>query len=428
MRRQIPRAFARAILASLLVVLWLAGPALAGPGISALLAAFGGPVQCSGATANQVPTKQTDGSWKPGTPLADPVTGAHGGTDQAGGYTVGDILYASGASTLSKLAAGTSTYVLTSNGPGVAPSYQAAGGGGGGGSPLYNDGSDGAVTLDGTSTFSGIETHTGSAPNFAYTLVRDVNATTFTVSTGKTCNANGCVVYATTSATVNGTLSWDGLPGANASGTSGGAGAAPLSPAGGYFAGYQQNAPQGGNGGNAGANGNAGAGNAPAAGGNGGNGGNAAVHTHGAGGTNTYGATFGTYRNEFTARTACTFASGPAVQDVQAGAAGGGGGADTGSGGGGGGGGGAYVGIFSPTITVGASGTISAQGGQGGAGSGTSGGGGGGGGGGVIWLVCTTHTNNGTETVAGGAHGNGAGTGANGSNGSAGNVVPILSH
>lgn len=47
-----------------------------------------------------------------------------GGTGQTS-YTVGDVLYASTTTALSKLAAGTSGYVLTSNGAGVVPSYQA---------------------------------------------------------------------------------------------------------------------------------------------------------------------------------------------------------------------------------------------------------------------------------------------------------------
>ncbi len=55
---------------------------------------------------------------------------ADGGTNISS-YTIGDILYASGATTLSKLAAGTAAYVLTSNGPGTAPSWQVGGGGGG---------------------------------------------------------------------------------------------------------------------------------------------------------------------------------------------------------------------------------------------------------------------------------------------------------
>jgi microcystin-dependent protein len=56
------------------------------------------------------------------------VTAAKGGSGQST-YTIGDILIATGATTLSKLAASTLGYVLTSNGPGVAPSWQLAGGG-----------------------------------------------------------------------------------------------------------------------------------------------------------------------------------------------------------------------------------------------------------------------------------------------------------
>lgn len=58
-----------------------------------------------------------------------PTTPAtQGGTGQTT-YTVGDILYASAAGTLSKLSAGVLGYVLTSNGPGNAPSWQMSAGG-----------------------------------------------------------------------------------------------------------------------------------------------------------------------------------------------------------------------------------------------------------------------------------------------------------
>jgi hypothetical protein len=56
--------------------------------------------------------------------LAGTLAAASGGTGQTT-YSVGDILYASASTTLSKLSAGTYGYVLTSNGPGNAPSYQA---------------------------------------------------------------------------------------------------------------------------------------------------------------------------------------------------------------------------------------------------------------------------------------------------------------
>ncbi len=57
-----------------------------------------------------------------------PVPASSGGTGISS-YTIGDMLYASGATTLSKLAASTSGFVLTANGVGVAPSWQAISGG-----------------------------------------------------------------------------------------------------------------------------------------------------------------------------------------------------------------------------------------------------------------------------------------------------------
>lgn len=50
-----------------------------------------------------------------------------GGTGQTA-FTIGDIFYANTTSTLAKLNAGSTGTVLTSNGPGAAPSYQVAGG------------------------------------------------------------------------------------------------------------------------------------------------------------------------------------------------------------------------------------------------------------------------------------------------------------
>jgi len=80
------------------------------------------------------------GTWSATT--IGPTVGGTGLTT----YTTGDILYASAANTLSALAAGTATYVLTSNGPGVAPSWQAATGGSG----ALNDLTD--VTITGQAT------------------------------------------------------------------------------------------------------------------------------------------------------------------------------------------------------------------------------------------------------------------------------------
>lgn len=62
------------------------------------------------------------------------LAAANGGTGQSS-YAVGDLLYASTTTALSKLSAGTNGQVLTSNGSGVAPSWQAASSGG---APAYN--------------------------------------------------------------------------------------------------------------------------------------------------------------------------------------------------------------------------------------------------------------------------------------------------
>lgn len=63
--------------------------------------------------------------------LSGAVTAALGGTGQAGGYAVGDMLYASGASAISKLAAVAVGQVMISGGVTTAPSWSA--------SPLVTD-------------------------------------------------------------------------------------------------------------------------------------------------------------------------------------------------------------------------------------------------------------------------------------------------
>ena len=69
--------------------------------------------------------------------------------------TTGDLLYASGANTLARLAGGTSGDVLTANGAGVAPSYQTPAGGGGKYEQLYqNSASGGGSPQVITATFS----------------------------------------------------------------------------------------------------------------------------------------------------------------------------------------------------------------------------------------------------------------------------------
>jgi hypothetical protein len=57
------------------------------------------------------------------------ISAVNGGTGQVS-YTIGDLLYASSTTALSKLTAGTAGSVLKSNGPGTAPSWQVASSGG----------------------------------------------------------------------------------------------------------------------------------------------------------------------------------------------------------------------------------------------------------------------------------------------------------
>jgi lysophospholipase L1-like esterase len=79
------------------------------------------------------------------------VTGTWGPRGSGGGFvnpmtTVGDLIVGGTAGAPARLAAGTDDYVLTSNGPGVAPTWQPSAGGGGSGVPSVN-GITGAVTI-----------------------------------------------------------------------------------------------------------------------------------------------------------------------------------------------------------------------------------------------------------------------------------------
>jgi hypothetical protein len=75
-------------------------------------------------TKNQVKTVLLDPIDAVLATLADPVGVAHGGTGIAS-YTIGDLLYASGATTLAKRAAVAVGQVLVSGGVGVAPAWSA---------------------------------------------------------------------------------------------------------------------------------------------------------------------------------------------------------------------------------------------------------------------------------------------------------------
>jgi hypothetical protein len=117
--------------------------------------------------------------------LTNALSAPNGGTGQST-FTLGDLLYASSTTALSKLAAGTATYVLTSNGPGTAPSWQASGGGGGG-----------VTTISFGTTGLTPSTATGGVVTVAGTLIA-VNG-----GTGISSYAQGEMLYANTTTTLD---------------------------------------------------------------------------------------------------------------------------------------------------------------------------------------------------------------------------------
>ena len=134
------------------------------------------------------------------------VTAAQGGTGQAGGYTQGDILYATGATTLAKLAKGTALQQLRMNAGATAPEWAAAAAGYH--AKLVFDGTTNAdvtgtysqsgftvtvsVTAHGLATGNRIQVTigTGTAVTGAYT-VTVVNANSFTYTAGTSLTTSG---------------------------------------------------------------------------------------------------------------------------------------------------------------------------------------------------------------------------------------------
>ena len=315
----------------------------------------------------------------------------------------------------------------------------------------FGDGSDGAVDLDGTNTYSFM-----SKSGSDYTLTRDAYLTDLTVSVGSTLTTNGYRIFGTGTLTNSGTIKWNGNDGSNAPGNgnpAGGSGGAAL--ADGYLKG-------------SGVGGNGGAGNGTNAGSNT----TATTNsigldatTGGIGGINFDGSSGGIGGVGGTATTSNVklianwhlatlldvASSGSTVKFDNSPSAGGGGGGNRGTctaesagGGGGGGSSGGIIAIYFRDILINAAGIIQANGGNGGSGGfggrvGNGGGGGGAGGnGGQVILVYNTITNNGTlqaaagtggikgdkgSTPGGGCGGVGSATdGTAGSNGNAGNL------
>jgi hypothetical protein len=304
--------------------------------------------------------------------------------------------------------------------PGMLEGASAAGGGGSGdieeviaGAGLSGGGASGAVTLTANAdcTFYGIGL-SGDFTAVNATLAASVYYEDYDIPAGVTVKTANYGVYCVT-VSVSGTLHNDGNAAVvNAGGIATGVGA------------WASATVVGGAGGTAA--GSAGTNVTNAVGGAGGAGGAGSGGGGGAGGTVTApSAARGSIGISsipyycFVAQAAHAGAS--TTAQFSWGAGGGGGGGDGTAGGGGGGGGGGVL-VAAKTITVEATGVISADGGAGGTPAGGNRGSGGGGGGGAVFLFYQTLTNAGAIRAAGGAPGTPTGTGVIGSSGSAGIV------
>ncbi len=272
----------------------------------------------------------------------------------------------------------------------------------------FGDTSDGIVALNGTNTYSFVST-TGSAPNLSYTLLRNVYATSFILSSGITMAPAGYNVFCQGSPLLAGTVSFPGGNGFAAGGAGGAGGGTGMIGSGRAGGAGQTTA------GTAGTSTNCTGGGAGVAGGT------AGANAGGTGGTVAAvnsGTSASWFRTPVPALTGVLAVVGTTTL-LQGGAGGGGGGGDgTNKGGGGGGGGGAFC-IFCWSLTI--TGTINGVGGNG-ATPATGNGGGGGGGGGGLFLAYTLipWTQNGTISLGAGTGAAGLGTGGAGTNGSAG--------
>jgi hypothetical protein len=283
---------------------------------------------------------------------------------------------------------------------------------------IFCDGSDGAVTFDGSSTVLGL---VPSGSN--YTMTRDICCNGCTINAGVAIFGSWRFFdYGTL--TLNGRIANNGGSGGNGSTTTGTAGSLAGSASGFMsrsLAGGAGSTTNGANGGSVNAPNGCSATGGSAPSGNG----NTCTGGAGGGGTGTGGAGGGASVVSDVVSDSRSFLESldmltgrNNVTSINVGAGGGGGGGSTGFAGGGGGGGGAPVLVGAKRIT--GSGSIESKGGNGGNGNagGNTGGGGGGAGGYVVVYVLSGSFP--TITVTGGTHGTGNGTGTNGGNGGSG--------
>lgn len=270
--------------------------------------------------------------------------------------------------------------------------------------PFCGDGSDGAVVLDGTTTYP-FATLVGSV----YTQSREIFSTTLVINAGVTLKPNGWPRYFQVSCVNNGTISLDG---GNAAGVT--PGAAPGT--GGI---YQNNV----------AGSISTTGNGVAGGGNGigmGNGGTGGAGNPGTASGTPFSARSSTssFHSPVPAQTG-VLAFGGVSRALGAGPGGGSGGGDGTNKGGSGGAPGGFDASFGPSFIN--NGVMTAKGGNGGTPpAGNCGGGGPGVGGEFLIYTAIPWVNNGTISVASGTPGSGVGTGAAGTAAGTGSVLNVV--
>jgi hypothetical protein len=133
------------------------------------------------------------------------VLGVPRGGTGLSSYTIGDIIFASASTTLSKLAAGTADYVLTSNGAALPPSYKQVSltSGVTGTLPVANGGT-GATTLTGYVKGNGTSAFTAN-PTIPNTDITGLG--TMSVQNANSVAITGGTATLTTATLTNGTIS-----------------------------------------------------------------------------------------------------------------------------------------------------------------------------------------------------------------------------
>jgi hypothetical protein len=149
----------------------------------------------------------TAGTWN-----ANTIGVGYGGTNLTS-YTAGDLIYANGVTTLSKLGIGTNGYILTSSG--TAPQWSATSGisvgaatnlaGGTAGAIAYQSGS-GATTFLTLGTTNYILTAGASAPQYVAQSTLSVGSATTSTNTAITLDSTNATNYLTFVSTTSGNL------------------------------------------------------------------------------------------------------------------------------------------------------------------------------------------------------------------------------